>query len=194
MSWYELFRVMMRKERKINAIDDGQSAGNPLATLNISKDGLTSSLTMYCHSVLIRLALPNTANVELICIQVCMYGPTYKSFIPLRRVRILLMWAECARSRRYIKAGYTYDIHHSYQTPDSIHIRKGHTQHRIMLYTNEEDRGSSSSLITPGATRTAPSLVSEVAQQVLMGSLNRLTLGFFSEVLPVASASPGWLT
>jgi hypothetical protein len=153
MSWYELFRVMMRKERKINAIDDGQSAGNPLATLNISKDGLTSSLTMYCHSVLIRLALPNTANVELICIQVCMYGPTYKSFIPLRRVRILLMWAECARSRRYIKAGYTYDIHHSYQTPDSIHIRKGHTQHRIMLYTNEEDRGSSSSLITPGASR-----------------------------------------
>jgi hypothetical protein len=53
---------MMRKERKIIAINDGQSAESPLATSNVSKDGLTSSLTMSCHGVIIGLVLPSATN------------------------------------------------------------------------------------------------------------------------------------
>ena len=53
---------MMRKERKLNAINYGQSADGPLATLNFLKDGLISSLTLSRHNVLIRLAPPNTTD------------------------------------------------------------------------------------------------------------------------------------
>jgi hypothetical protein len=150
---------------------------------------------MSCHGVLIRLALMSETNwTRSVSRYACMAS----------RMNHLFRFGEvefssCGRSGQEDVAISQLATHTTFITPIRHHTLftyvKDTTENHII-----HKRGGQGIVIkldhpwSVSRTRTAPSLVSEVAQQVLMGSLNRLTLGFFSEVLPVASASPGWLT